>query len=140
VTIWPRKHTRKTPSQAFTRSKKIYRIGWSLKFSGTVHSGSINWFDRLLFNFSFVVVMFKHRSLRMLMTLYVNALLFKICCYSCIIFFSLDCTGILDFRFHILAVCYMLMRCKFYAGDLDFVFIYWLFAICWCGANSMQVI
>ena len=37
MTIWPRKHKRKTPSQAFTRSKQIYRIGWSLKFCGTVH-------------------------------------------------------------------------------------------------------
>jgi len=37
VTIWPRKHKRKTPSQAFTRSKQIYRIGRSLKFCGTVH-------------------------------------------------------------------------------------------------------
>jgi len=36
VTIWPRKHKRKTPSQAFTRSKQIYRIGRSLKFCGTV--------------------------------------------------------------------------------------------------------
>jgi len=38
VTIWPRKHKRKTPSQAFTRSKQIYRNGRSLKFCGTVHS------------------------------------------------------------------------------------------------------
>jgi len=38
VTIWPRKHKRKTPSQAFTRSKQIYRFGRSLKFCGTVHS------------------------------------------------------------------------------------------------------
>ena len=38
VTIWPRKHKRKTPSQAFTRSKHIYRFGRSLKFCGTVHS------------------------------------------------------------------------------------------------------
>ena len=37
MTIWPRKHKRKTPSQAFTRSKQIYRIGRSLKFCGTVH-------------------------------------------------------------------------------------------------------
>jgi len=37
VTIWPRKHKRKTPLQAFTRSKQIYRIGQSLKFCGTVH-------------------------------------------------------------------------------------------------------
>jgi len=37
VTIWPRKHKRKTPSQAFTRSKQIYCIGRSLKFCGTVH-------------------------------------------------------------------------------------------------------
>jgi len=37
VTIWPRKHRRKTPSQAFTRSKQIYRIGRSFKFCGTVH-------------------------------------------------------------------------------------------------------
>jgi len=34
VTIRPRKHKRKTRSQA-TRSKKIYRIGRSLKFCGT---------------------------------------------------------------------------------------------------------
>ena len=40
VTIWHRKHKRKTFSQAFTRSMQIYRIGWSLKFCGTVH-GSI---------------------------------------------------------------------------------------------------
>ena len=38
VTIWPRKHKRKTHSQAFTRSKQIYRFGRSLKFCGTVHS------------------------------------------------------------------------------------------------------
>ena len=38
MTIWPRKHKRKTPSQAFTRSKQIYRIGRSLKYCGTVHS------------------------------------------------------------------------------------------------------
>jgi len=37
VTIGPRKHKRKTPSQAFTRSKQIYHIGRSLKFCGTVH-------------------------------------------------------------------------------------------------------
>jgi len=37
VTIWPRKHKRETPSQAFTRSKQIYRNGRSLKFCGTVH-------------------------------------------------------------------------------------------------------
>jgi len=37
VTIWPRKHKRKTPSQAFTRSKQINRFGRSLKFCGTVH-------------------------------------------------------------------------------------------------------
>jgi len=37
VTIWPRKHKRKTPSQAFTRSKQIYRIGRSLRFCETVH-------------------------------------------------------------------------------------------------------
>jgi len=37
VTIWPRKHERKTPSQAFTRSKQIYRIGRSLKFCRAVH-------------------------------------------------------------------------------------------------------
>ena len=37
VTIWPRKDKRKTPSQAFTRSKQIYRIGRSLKFCGTMH-------------------------------------------------------------------------------------------------------
>jgi len=37
VTIWPRKNKRKTPSQAFTRSKQIYRNGRSLKFCGTVH-------------------------------------------------------------------------------------------------------
>jgi len=37
VTIWPRKHKRKTSSQAFTRSKQIPRIGRSLKFCGTVH-------------------------------------------------------------------------------------------------------
>ena len=36
MTIWPRKHI-KTPSQAFTRSKQIYRTGRSLKFCGTVH-------------------------------------------------------------------------------------------------------
>ena len=36
VTIWHRKHKRKTPSQAFTISKQIC-IGWSLKFCGTVH-------------------------------------------------------------------------------------------------------
>jgi len=40
VTIWPRKHKRKIPSQAFTRSKQIYRIGRSLKFCGTVHGRS----------------------------------------------------------------------------------------------------
>ena len=38
VTFRPRKHKRKTPSQAFTRSKQIYRIGRSLRFCGTVHS------------------------------------------------------------------------------------------------------
>jgi len=38
VTIWPRKHKRKTPSQAFTRSKQIYRFGRSLEYCGTVHS------------------------------------------------------------------------------------------------------
>ena len=37
MTIWPRKHKRKTPSQAFTRSKQIFRIGRSLKICGTVH-------------------------------------------------------------------------------------------------------
>jgi len=37
VTIWPRKHKRKTPSQVFTRSKQIYHISRSLKFCGTVH-------------------------------------------------------------------------------------------------------
>jgi len=37
VTIWPRKQERKTPSQAFTRSKQISRIGRSLRFCGTVH-------------------------------------------------------------------------------------------------------
>ena len=37
MTIWPRKHKRKMPSQAFTRSKQIYRTGRSLKFCGTVH-------------------------------------------------------------------------------------------------------
>jgi len=37
VTIWPRKHKRKTPSQAFTRSKQMYRFGRSLKNCGTVH-------------------------------------------------------------------------------------------------------
>ena len=37
VTIWPRKHIRKTHSQAFTISKKINRIGRSLKLCGTVH-------------------------------------------------------------------------------------------------------
>ena len=37
VTVWPRKHKRKTPLQAFTRSKQIYRIGRSLTFCGTVH-------------------------------------------------------------------------------------------------------
>ena len=37
MTIWPRKHKRKTPSQAFTRSKQIYRFGRSLKLCGTVH-------------------------------------------------------------------------------------------------------
>ena len=36
MTMW-QKHKRKTPSQAFTRSKKIYPIGRSLKFCGTVH-------------------------------------------------------------------------------------------------------
>ena len=35
--IWPRKHKRRTPSQAFTRSKKIYHIWTSLKFCRTVH-------------------------------------------------------------------------------------------------------
>ena len=38
MTIWPRKHKRKTPSHAFTRSKQIYRFGRSLKFCGTVHT------------------------------------------------------------------------------------------------------
>ena len=38
MTISPRKHKRKTPSQAFTRSKQIYRIGRSLKFCGMVHN------------------------------------------------------------------------------------------------------
>jgi len=37
VTTWPRKHKIKTPSQAFTRSKKIYGIRRGLKFCGTVH-------------------------------------------------------------------------------------------------------
>ena len=37
MTIWPRKHKRKTSSQAFTRSKQIYRIGRSFKSCGTVH-------------------------------------------------------------------------------------------------------
>ena len=41
VAIWPRKHKRKTPSQAFTRSKQIYRIGRSLKFCGKVHRYSL---------------------------------------------------------------------------------------------------
>ena len=41
MTIWPRKHKRKTPSQAFTRSKQIYRIGRGLKFYGTVHCGDV---------------------------------------------------------------------------------------------------
>jgi len=36
VTTSPRKHKRKTPSQAFTRSKKIC-IGRSLKICGMVH-------------------------------------------------------------------------------------------------------
>ena len=31
------KTQKKDPSQAFTKSKQIYRIGWSLKFCGTVH-------------------------------------------------------------------------------------------------------
>jgi len=39
VTIWHRKHKRKTPSQAFTRSKQIYCNGRSLKYCGTVHLG-----------------------------------------------------------------------------------------------------
>jgi len=37
VIIWPRKHNNKTPSQASTRFKQIYRTGWSLKCCGTVH-------------------------------------------------------------------------------------------------------
>ena len=37
MTIWHRKHKRKTPSKAFTRSKTIYRIGRSLNFCETVH-------------------------------------------------------------------------------------------------------
>jgi len=37
VTIWPRKHKRRTPSQAFTRSKKMCCIGRSLQFCVTVH-------------------------------------------------------------------------------------------------------
>jgi len=41
MTIWPRKHKRKTPLQAFTISKKIYHFGRSLKFCGTVHSACI---------------------------------------------------------------------------------------------------
>jgi len=41
VTIWPRKHKRKTPSQAFTRSKQICRFGRSFRFCGTVHSSDI---------------------------------------------------------------------------------------------------
>ena len=48
MTIWPRKHKRKTPSQAFTRSKQINRIGRSLKFCGTVHI--LNWIDSFLGN------------------------------------------------------------------------------------------
>ena len=41
MTIWPKKHKRKTPSQAFTRSKQIYRIGRSLRFCGTLHSHGV---------------------------------------------------------------------------------------------------
>jgi len=37
VTIWPSKHKIKTPSQAITRSKQIYRTWRSLKFCGTVY-------------------------------------------------------------------------------------------------------
>ena len=41
--LWPKKHKRKTPLQAFTRSKKIYHIGRSLKFCGMVHLVQSTW-------------------------------------------------------------------------------------------------
>ena len=37
------KHKRKTPSQSFTRPKKIYRFGRSLKYCGNVHLAETTW-------------------------------------------------------------------------------------------------
>jgi len=67
VTIWPRKHKGKTPSQAFTRSKQIYHIGRSLKFCGTVHGVWLGQLGLLLtFSKGFLEVLVIHTGLLLL--------------------------------------------------------------------------